>query len=679
MALRRPLGLLPEGHAAAIVGLLQPQLAAAAAASPEPQDGERPREARRGGSNCGYKGLQMMAAVVPGGEEGLRRAESVVRRMRVAAFAVGEVVAVRCNRSKWHDAEVTRVSEEGVRLWVAAANAIVNVPVQLISSHLSKARHATATAKAQPAAGAAGMGRSAAPSPSIPIHHLDRVVRSPVHAIRPAHLSHRQLYRQVPTDDGCQECGSPLRRSSAAMSWECGHRCHFACVEARWRAGLTECPQCGGQSGGAEVGAEGLYRQLSSLSMASASSSGTAASPQDSNGGHACASSSSSISASFGTSSGTAGGGGGIPRFHCICSHACPVTLLEEDPAEGRLCCPHCQYNPWTSDLHKACGASLTGSTAVFPPMEAELGLRPVHEGSGGSVHHDWFRGATMVATARWHADELVLGQHTAQQAAATADGCDDFLSRRLHSTRDQFQVSPPALLSSPPGHPHIGNLSSGESGHHFSHTNSTCSSLSSVRSDLSGEVLMSLATEMETARQHLCRRQRLSRSEGGSKASSIGSGSPKAVLDYVHSPDGDSASPDSVDLGPGVSRSQRPDSYNGGSSGWGRHQPLPRTMSLDGDLSLLPGTVGSAQRLAAVAAREMGICIQQPAVLAAEQAAELAAATMQPPTMLPDWSAGGPWISVIKEGRDVSEWRRSSGPPFDGAAQSQQRQRSTK
>eukprot|EP00850_Spirogloea_muscicola_P008756 SM000047S16895 [mRNA] locus=s47:650676:653238:+ [translate_table: standard] len=623
-------------------------------------------------------GLQMMAAVVPGGEEGLRRAESVVRRMRVAAFAVGEVVAVRCNRSKWHDAEVTRVSEEGVRLWVAAANAIVNVPVQLISSHLSKARHAAtaAAAEAAPAAEAAGMGRSATPSPSIPIHHLDRVVRSPVHAVRPAHLSHRQLYRQVPTDDGCQECGSPLRRSSAAMSWECGHRCHFACVEARWHAGLTECPQCGGPSGGGEVGAGSLYRQLSSLSIASASSSGTVASPQSSNGGHACASNSSSISASFGTSFGTAGGGG-IPRFHCICSHACPVTLLEEDPAEGRLCCPHCQYNPWTLDLQQACGASLTGSTAVSPPMEAELGLRPVHEGSGSGVHHDWFRGAAMVATARWHADGLVLGQHTAQQAAAAADGFDDFSSRRLHSTRDQFQLSPPALLSSPPGYRHIGTVSSGESGHHFSHTNSTCSSLSSVRSDLSGEVLMSLATEMETARQRLCRRQRLSRSEGGSKASSIGSGSPKAVLDYVHSPDGDSASPDSVDLGPGVSRSQPPDTYN--NSGWRRHQPLPRTMSLDGDLSLLPGSVGRAQTLAVVAAREMRICIQQPAVLAAEQATELAAASIQPPTMLPDWSAGGPWISIIKEGRDVSARRRSSGPPLDGVAQSQQRQRSTK
>lgn len=77
-----------------------------------------------------------------------------------------------------------RISSSGVKVWVGAAQTLVNVPVELFSTHLARVDCPTPP-----------------PSPTDPQHSSFNggvsEVKARIQCVRPAHLSHRQLYQHV--------------------------------------------------------------------------------------------------------------------------------------------------------------------------------------------------------------------------------------------------------------------------------------------------------------------------------------------------------------------------------------------------------------------------------------------------------------------------------------------------
>ena len=152
--------------------------------------------------------------------------ESDLERQRsLALHHLGETVLVRCNRSKWHSGKITKIGDEGVRLWVELARSTLYVPFPLISTHL---RRVSSPVPSQPQLGrhsssstslsagliytGGGMSPSGSSGSSGPITPVTitipdsligtarlfaleatapTVIKSPVHAVRPSHLSHR--------------------------------------------------------------------------------------------------------------------------------------------------------------------------------------------------------------------------------------------------------------------------------------------------------------------------------------------------------------------------------------------------------------------------------------------------------------------------------------------------------
>ena len=124
------------------------------------------------------------------------------RQRSLALYHLGETVLVRCIRSKWHSGSITKIGDEGVRLWVDLAQSTVYVPLPLVSTHL---RRVPSPAPSQPeqqgltyTGGCLSPSASSCSSESItPVARAaleasaPTVVKLPVHAVRPSHLSHR--------------------------------------------------------------------------------------------------------------------------------------------------------------------------------------------------------------------------------------------------------------------------------------------------------------------------------------------------------------------------------------------------------------------------------------------------------------------------------------------------------
>lgn len=108
-------------------------------------------------------------------------------------FRNGEEVVVRCNQQKWVYGVIQRMSAQGVRIWITEANILVNVPLVLLPTHVQKL------------------------STYSELHTLPQVEpiwkltdnggyqKVLVQCVRPAHLSHRQLFR-VMDRDVCAIC-----------------------------------------------------------------------------------------------------------------------------------------------------------------------------------------------------------------------------------------------------------------------------------------------------------------------------------------------------------------------------------------------------------------------------------------------------------------------------------------
>ncbi len=102
-------------------------------------------------------------------------------------------MVVRCNQHKWLFGTIKRLSARGVGVWVADARLMVNVPMELLQTHLLKMcvfLELTSLPQAKPmltmarvdelgCGGGGGGGRAL------------------VQCVRPAHLSHRQLYQMM--------------------------------------------------------------------------------------------------------------------------------------------------------------------------------------------------------------------------------------------------------------------------------------------------------------------------------------------------------------------------------------------------------------------------------------------------------------------------------------------------
>lgn len=92
---------------------------------------------------------------------------------------------MRCNQHKWLFGVVKRLSAQGVRIWVADAQLMVNVPLELLQTHLLKMSVFSDLASLPQA------------EPMLTVATVDDLGcgKVLVHSVRPAHLSHRQLYQ----------------------------------------------------------------------------------------------------------------------------------------------------------------------------------------------------------------------------------------------------------------------------------------------------------------------------------------------------------------------------------------------------------------------------------------------------------------------------------------------------
>eukprot|EP00897_Mesotaenium_endlicherianum_P010103 jgi/Mesen1/9120/ME000058S08613 len=240
------------------------------------------------------------------------------RRMNLSGFTSGKQVLVRCNKIKWHKGDIVRVSDEGVRVWVPAVGHTVDVPVQVVQSHLFKLEPVKSTPSVDSSTWSPGSSQGSSRhsnSPAndeaeadqlqlVPEPQMPQYLKSPVHTVRPSHLSHRLLFQQVPVAGECCICDQPMRKKGSRSTWQCGHSSHFDCAEGLFKQGVMDCPQC-----------------LSDLSSPSSSVS----------------SSSDGLDAL-----------GAVPLFTCVCGNECPMSAMEEEPTLGKLCCPSCQHNPWS-------------------------------------------------------------------------------------------------------------------------------------------------------------------------------------------------------------------------------------------------------------------------------------------------------------------------------------------
>ncbi|EFJ32668.1 hypothetical protein SELMODRAFT_407694 [Selaginella moellendorffii] len=174
-------------------------------------------------------------------------------------YAKGEMVAVRCNRHKWLLGEVRRLSTRGVRVWVREAGLLVNVPKQLLATHL----HKMATSMDQqgfihyslPPGDANASILAAEAMESSP----SGAPRFLVQCVRPAHLSHRQLFlapqgspaaTTAAGANACAICGHDvIVEDEAVAPWDCNHSCHIDCIQDKPRFFSTmNCPVCAEQS-----------------------------------------------------------------------------------------------------------------------------------------------------------------------------------------------------------------------------------------------------------------------------------------------------------------------------------------------------------------------------------------------------------------------------------------------
>eukprot|EP00897_Mesotaenium_endlicherianum_P000683 jgi/Mesen1/10615/ME000887S10132 len=236
-----------------------------------------------------------------------------VRKLNLSEYRVNEKVLVKCSRTSWNPAQIVRICDDGVRLWVVSSGASVDVPVPLVQSHMRKqvevpASHATGGGKASKKAGALARLEPAAPS----------YVRSPVHAVRQAHLSHRQLYQQVAMVGTCGLCVQPMPKGVALVGWVCGHRTHFGCSEERFRALDFECPIC--SSGSPRL--RGMTTDC-------------------------------------------------VPEYTCICGTTCPLTDMGEEPTSSQLQCPDCPYVPWSQQQQRLSFPSASHDRMEIVPRSA--------------------------------------------------------------------------------------------------------------------------------------------------------------------------------------------------------------------------------------------------------------------------------------------------------------------
>lgn len=127
----------------------------------------------------------------------------------------GESVVVRCSRGRWHLAEIVRIGQESVRLWVPAVSGHVDVPIHLAGSNVAyeapfggmygSAVHSVQKVQKAPKS---REGRGTSPG----------YVKAPVHAVRPAHLAHRQLYKQVAVEISPSSArGAPFKTETEAQ------------------------------------------------------------------------------------------------------------------------------------------------------------------------------------------------------------------------------------------------------------------------------------------------------------------------------------------------------------------------------------------------------------------------------------------------------------------------------
>jgi hypothetical protein len=110
----------------------------------------------------------------------------------VLEYKIGEVVMVRCNQQKWLCGIIQRMSARGLRILIPDANVVVNVPLVLVPTHVLKMSiYSELQALPQPA-----------PMWTMAITDNTGCRKALVPCVRPAHLSHRQLFHKL----GCIEC-----------------------------------------------------------------------------------------------------------------------------------------------------------------------------------------------------------------------------------------------------------------------------------------------------------------------------------------------------------------------------------------------------------------------------------------------------------------------------------------
>ncbi len=109
---------------------------------------------------------------------------------------------MRCNQHKWLFGTIKRLSSRGVRVWVGDAQLMVNVPLELLQTHLLKMSvflELTSLPQSKP---------------MLAMARLDELGcgggggggRALVQCVRPAHLSHRQLYQMMGNNYICVIC-----------------------------------------------------------------------------------------------------------------------------------------------------------------------------------------------------------------------------------------------------------------------------------------------------------------------------------------------------------------------------------------------------------------------------------------------------------------------------------------
>lgn len=95
-------------------------------------------------------------------------------------FSSGENVLVRCNQTKWLVGQVRRTSSTNIKVWIGAADTLVNVPVELLPTHLARLDCPTPSSSPRDSPSAA-----------------ESEIKARVQCVRPAHLSHRHLYQRI--------------------------------------------------------------------------------------------------------------------------------------------------------------------------------------------------------------------------------------------------------------------------------------------------------------------------------------------------------------------------------------------------------------------------------------------------------------------------------------------------